>query len=86
MVAADAADESQLRDAVTTATRSFGRLNGVIHAAGVQQLSALAAIDVAAGEEQFKAKGIALPPLNPGNGVPRRHQGCLRQCQLRKDV
>ena len=56
MFSADVADEPQLRDAIASATQQFGALNGVIHAAGVQRLTALGSLDIAASEDQFKAK------------------------------
>ena len=54
--AADVADEMQLRDVVAAARQRFGGLHGVVHAAGIQRLTPIAALDRAACDEMFRAK------------------------------
>jgi amino acid adenylation domain-containing protein len=59
-VRADAGDEEQMRATIETALNRFGKLNGVIHAAGVTKGSSIfqkiEAIDREESETQFRSK------------------------------
>jgi amino acid adenylation domain-containing protein len=56
VLAGDVADPSQLQNVIATTRRRLGELRGVVHAAGVQRLAPLAALDEPACDAVFRAK------------------------------
>ena len=60
MLRADASDEKEMRRAFKEAEKRFGEINGVIHAAGVPQMTAIQEMSLEKWEEQFRGKVFGL--------------------------
>ena len=63
---ADASDEKEMRRAFKEAEKRFGEINGVIHAAGVPQMTAIQEMSLEKWEEQFRGKVFGLLVLKKG--------------------
>ncbi|NEQ21461.1 MAG: SDR family NAD(P)-dependent oxidoreductase, partial [Microcoleus sp. SIO2G3] len=56
VASADIANKEQMQNAIALATKRFGTIHGVIHAAGVRSVNTVQAISRAECEKQFQAK------------------------------